>query len=309
MKKYNRIMLGAGSSHAQECFDGGFIGTDFGIYQDLSSHLPENWREFNKAFIPVYLENNPEKSKVTAGLACGAIWTVSKGLNIGDVILSPDGNGNYRVGEIISEYYYSHEGILPHRRNVKWLDLYIPRNEMSQSLQNSTGSIGTVCDISSYENEIKNFISQGAISPIVTNDEDGFIDPLAFAMEKHLEEFLVVNWGQTEFAKHFKIFEEDGELIGKQYQTGAGIIDILAISNDKKRLLVIELKRGRASDRVVGQVLRYMGYIKEQIATPNQTVEGAIIALEDDQSLRWAISNVPSVSFYRYQISFKLAKA
>lgn len=302
-------MLGAKSIHAQECFDGGFIGTDFGIYQDLSSHLAENWREFNKAFIPVYLENNPKKSKVTAGLACGAIWTVSKGLNIGDVVLSPDGNGNYRVGEIISEYYYSHDGILPHRRNVKWLDISIARSEMSQALQNSTGSIGTVCDISSYENEVRNFISKGVSTPVVINDEDGFIDPLAFAMEKHLEEFLVANWGQTEFAKHFKIFEEDGELIGKQYQTGAGIIDILAISNDKKRLLVIELKRGRASDRVVGQVLRYMGYIKEQIATQNQIVEGAIIALEDDQSLRWAISNVPSVSFYRYQISFKLAKA
>ncbi len=84
---------------------------------------------------------------------------------------------------------------------------------------------------------------------------------------------------------------------------------MLAISKDKKRLLVVELKRGRATDVVVGQVLRYMGCIKETFAEPNQTVEGVIIALEDDQKMRWALMNVPSISFYRYQVSFKLIKA
>jgi restriction system protein len=52
-----------------------------------------------------------------------------------------------------------------------------------------------------------------------------------------------------------------------------------------------------------------MGYIKEQIAEADQTVEGTIIALEDDQKLRWALLAVPSISFYRYQVSFKLLKA
>jgi restriction system protein len=49
-----------------------------------------------------------------------------------------------------------------------------------------------------------------------------------------------------------------------------------------------------------------MGYVKEQVAENDQTVEGAIIALEDDQKLRWALLAVPSISFYRYDISFKL---
>ena len=96
--------------------------------------------------------------------------------------------------------------------------------------------------------------------------------------------------------------------MGQQYATDAGPIDVLAISKDKKRLLVVELKRGRASDVVVGQVLRYMGFVKEQIAEDDQTVEGAIIALEDDQKMRWALLSVPSISFYRYEISFKLVK-
>lgn len=41
-------------------------------------------------------------------------------------------------------------------------------------------------------------------------------------------------------------------------------------------------------------------------------MEGAIIALDDDQKLRWALAAlaaVPSIAFYRYQISFKLVRA
>jgi restriction system protein len=128
-------------------------------------------------------------------------------------------------------------------------------------------------------------------------------------MEKHLEAFLVANWNQTLLSKDFSIFEEDGELVGQQYATDAGPIDILAISKDKKRLLIVELKRGRASDVVVGQVLRYMGFVKEQIAEDDQTVEGVIIALEDDKKLHWALAAVPAITFYRYEINFKLIKA
>jgi restriction system protein len=111
---------------------------------------------------------------------------------------------------------------------------------------------------------------------------------------------------QTDFGQDFTIFEEDGDQVGKQYETDAGRIDILAVSKDKKRLLVIELKRGRTSDVVVGQLLRYMGYVKEELAESGQAVEGVVIGLEDDQKLRWAIAPVPAVKFYRYQINFKL---
>lgn len=66
--------------------------------------------------------------------------------------------------------------------------------------------------------------------------------------------------------------------MGQQYGTDAGPIDILAISKDGQRLLVVEFERGRASDEVVGQILRNMGYVKEQIAESHQAVEGVIIA-------------------------------
>ena len=91
--------------------------------------------------------------------------------------------------------------------------------------------------------------------------------------------------------------------------TDTGPLDILAVSKDRKTLLVVELKKGRASDAVVGQSLRYMGYVQDELAEENQTVRGIIIALEDDQRIRRALKMAPSVEFYRYEISFKLVKA
>lgn len=309
-KSYYRVMLGRQSAHVAECLAGGFIGTDFDIHQDLSGQLPEEWRQFNAAFIPVFLANRPDKSRIAAGLACGALWTVSKGIRTGDVVLCPDGTGRYHVGEVQGGYTYAPGQVLPHRRPVKWLPMVIDRAAMSEPLRNSTGSLLTVANISDYHQEIEQFLAAlpGQAAPSIVATDPVVEDPVAFAMEKHLEDFLVKNWAQTELAQDFKIYEEDGELVGQQYGTDAGPIDILAVSKDGQRLLVVELKRGRASDVVVGQILRYMGYVKEQIAEPHQTVEGAIIALDDDQKLRWAIAVVPSIRFYRYQVSFKLIR-
>jgi restriction system protein len=309
MKSYYRLMLGRQSVHAAECFAGGFIGTHFGINEDLSRKLPEEWRAFNKQYIPVFLAAHPDKTKIGAGLACGALWTVSRGIQKGDIVLCPDGAGSYHVGEVFGDYYYAEDQTLPHRRKVRWLDKSIPRAAMSEALQNSTGSIGTVSDITGYHDEIERLLGTAAPprAPIVSGDPD-VEDPVAFAMEKHLEAFLVANWNQTLLSKNFQIYEEDGEPVGQQFATDAGPIDVLAVSRDRKRLLVAELKRGRASDVVVGQVLRYMGFVKEQIAEEDQTVEGVIIALDDDQKMRWALASVPTISFYRYQVSFKLVK-
>jgi restriction system protein len=309
MKAYYRVMLGKKSAFAAECFAGGYIGAGFNIEQDLSKQLPEEWRAFNKQFIPVYLAAHPGKSKITAGLACGALWTIAKGIKAGDIVLCPDGDGSYRVGEVMGGYYYAAGSTLPHRRKVKWLDIMIARVAMSEALRNSTGSIGTISNVSVHGGEIETFLNTAPPPLAIISADPTIEDPSAFAMEQHLEAFLVLNWDQTEFAKAFSIFEEEGEKVGQQYETDASPIDILAISKDKKRLPVVELKRGRASDVVVSQVLRYMGYVKEEIAEPDQTVEGAIIALKDDKKLRWALAAVPHVSFYRYEIRFKLVKA
>lgn len=306
--QYYRVMLGRGSKFAEECVAGGFIGTDFLINQDLTNKLTDQQRAFNKKMRPVYLKKRPDKSKISAGLACAAIWTVSRGLLIGDIVLCPNGKGLYHVGRIKSDYHYAKGEILPHRRGVEWFTQPIRRDDMSQALKYSTGSIGTVSNVTKYAEEIEQLIGGNKTAAIIIEDGEVIEDPTVFAMEKHLEEFLVSNWKQTPLGKKYNIYEEDGEIVGQQYPTDTGPMDILAISKDKKTLLVVELKRGRASDAVVGQVLRYMGYVKEELAEKGQAVKGMVIALQDDQKLRRALAMVDAVDYYRYEVSFKLKR-
>lgn len=306
--RYIRVMLGAKSAHIDECLNGNFIGADFDIKQDLSTHLPDNWRDFNKKFIPIWLENHPNKSKVAAGLSCGALWTIAKGLKRGDIIISPNGMGSYHIAEILDDYSFHAGQTLPHRRTVNWYPKTIERADMSDSLKNSTGSIGTVSDITNYATELEQLIG-GKKQPTIISTDETVEDPSVFALEKHLEDFLIANWKQTELGKNYDIYEEDGQQLGKQYPTDTGFMDILAISKDKKELLVVELKKGRASDNVVGQIQRYMGFALEELAENGQTVKGVIIALEDDNRIRRALAVAPNIEFYRYQVSFKLFKA
>jgi len=308
MKNYYRLMLGRKSIYSEECFAGNFVGVDFEIPQDLTNRLPEEWRAFNREFIPIFLAGHPDKTKIGAGLACGALWTVSKGIKTGDVVLCPDGSGRYRLGEVRGDYAYQPDGVLPHRRPVRWLSQIIDRTDMSEELRHSTGAAGTVSDVTGYREEIEKLIG-GASAPTIVSNDPTVEDPAAFAMEQHLEDFLVQNWAQTDLGKEYLIYEEEGERVGQQYATDTGPLDILAISKDKKSLLVVELKKGRTSDVVVGQTLRYMGYVQAELAEEGQSVKGVIIALEDDPRIRRALAMVPSIAFYRYQINFKLMKA
>jgi restriction system protein len=251
-------MLGAKSIYADECYKGNFIGSNFDIDIDLTNQLPDNWREFNQKFIPVWLKKHQGKSKIAAGLSCGYLWTIAKGIKNGDIVLCPNGQGSYYIGEVLDTYSYHPEGVLPHRRTVKWYPNTIERLSMSEALRNSTGSIGTVSEISKYAEEIEMLIG-GTKPPTIISTDDTVEDPSVFALEKHLEEFLVQNWKQTELGKDYDIYEEDGELVGQQYPSDTGPIDILAISKDKNTLLVVELKKGQS---------------KRQCCRPNTTLHG-----------------------------------
>ena len=81
VKSYYRVMLGRQSALASDCINNHYIGAGFGIERDLKDELPDEWREFNHAFIPIYQAAHPGKSKIAAGLSCGFLWTVAKGIS------------------------------------------------------------------------------------------------------------------------------------------------------------------------------------------------------------------------------------
>ena len=178
---------------------------------------------------------------------------------------------------------------------------------MSEALSNSSGSILTTCDLTKYEEELKILIS-GNKSSIITLNDSTIENASEFALERHLEDFLVKNWENTSLGKDYNIYELDGELVGQQFPSDTGPIDILALSKDKKTFLVVELKKGRVSDNVVGQIQRYMGFVKEDLVEYNQNVKGVIIGFDDDLKIKRALSVTTNIDFYKYKVDFKLYK-
>ncbi len=165
MKQYNRIMLGEHGKFLQECLAGNFIGVDFVSDVDLSKLPSDNEAVWRKNMIDLFLSTYPEKSIGTARNCIGFMWTVCHGLKVGDIVLASNGSGSYQVGKIAGNYYFSKGNNLPHRRRVEWYNYTINRKDMSKSLQNSSGSIGTCCNITKYAAEIENLM-QGIIQPV-----------------------------------------------------------------------------------------------------------------------------------------------
>jgi restriction system protein len=302
--QFLQVRLGRGNDLAVLGVEEGWVGTGWLGSEDLSGRFPENWRSFNAEFVEKLIQGGAT-SKVAAGLACAATWNVGFGLKTGDIVITPDTEGILHFGEITGDYFYEPGKSLPHRRPVSWYPTTISRGEISETLRHSLGSVQTIANVSSHADEIRSIIGHRQIEFSV--EDETVESPMAFALEKHLEDFLLSNWENTEFGRFLNIYEVDGEQVGRQFPTDTGNIDILAQSKDGKELVVIELKRGRVSDVVVGQLLRYMGYVAD--LDPDQTVKGIIVGTDDDQRFKRALSMVPNAEFYKYEVTFALRKA
>ncbi len=68
-------------------------------------------------------------------------------------------------------------------------------------------------------------------------------------------------------------------------------MDILAVDKNNG-YIVIELKVSRGYDRVIGQLLRYMAWIKKNHAETDQKVRGVIVARDISEDLLLACSEI-----------------
>lgn len=218
----------------------------------------------------------------------------------------------YGVFNTKSEAGLEAAGLLPNLKGKSFAERYIAVNEVLRLFAKEH-------ELTLWQtDEIVGWLSLGNKPIGSEEDEDseeveailqkeGVTDVAEFGLEKFLEEFLVYNWDKTPLGATHSILEEDGDLIGQQYDTKIiGRIDILAKSKDGNEWLVIELKRGRSSDEVVGQVLRYIGFVTEHLASEGQTVKGLIILGSHDDRIRYALKTLPNVSLQTYEVNFKL---
>lgn len=124
-----------------------------------------------------------------------------------------------------------------------------------------------------------------------------------FALEAHLRDYLAKSLPKlSEDGPSLSLYRTD-ERDGVEFQTDVGPIDILATGNND--FYVFELKLGRGPDAALGQILRYMGWVKKHLAGDNN-VHGIIVASDIGQKLKYAATQVPNVRLMEYNLDVTL---
>jgi Endonuclease NucS len=100
--------------------------------------------------------------------------------------------------------------------------------------------------------------------------------------EKKMEDYLASNLDQIGRPLGVVL-----ELVGRQYATTVGPIDLLCRNRSSGQYVVVELKKDRSADKVFGQISRYMGWVKANLAGGG-AVAGVIVARSFDDKIKAA---------------------
>ncbi|MCH9664529.1 MAG: endonuclease NucS [Gammaproteobacteria bacterium] len=335
-ERYWKVMLGESDKlikQASQCFKEGYIGIDFPPKAELT-----------KANVDKMAKKSGARKR--ADEACINLFSE---MSIKDIVICPDGYGNYAVGKITSGYKFAgKKEPLFHRRKVDWCpeggDICkgIPKSkmcpELSRILSARSGTIRDISDqltVNGGRAQIKIDELRSDKQTARTKIQLAELNASDIApRERMLGDYFLAkresgndyhNWKDSQLGKDYNLFEkehaddyghemlkvfESSKPLAREYQTPVGNIDILAVKKkgQGREYLVIELKRTYSSD-AVGQVIRYMGYLKS--ATNDGTkIRGCIIGHgEDDHTLSaleavnaFAGSGSIDIDFYCYEI-------
>lgn len=136
------------------------------------------------------------------------------------------------------------------------LDIYVARNDIEAATL-------TAKEIGKTATEVRHF-KRMLISEKTLEDN----------IEKNIEDFG-------------KQIGRSLELVKRQYPTTVGPIDLLGRDKITGQYVVIELKKGRSADKVFGQISRYMGWVRKNLANGDE-VAGVIVGAKIDDKLRAA---------------------
>lgn len=123
---------------------------------------------------------------------------------------------------------------------------------------------------------------------------------VSLKFERDLEDFLANNLHLIEDG--LALYTDEDKRSGRQYPTDVGTIDILCKNRDD--FVILELKKGRTSDEVVGQISRYIGWVKEFLAE-GRNVRGIIIVHDFDPRLKYAVRAHDNLQLKYYEIQLK----
>ena len=199
---------------------------------------------------------------------------------------------SHKVARYGSSYVYKAYNVEITNNEILLLDTHDGKKKNSDEINN---------DLLTILNKYKKVFDEGEHTETVENIGIGL-----FYMEKQLEDFLIQNWDNTEFGEKYELIIEEGEIVSQQYRTDVGPIDILAKDKVNGNYVVIELKKDQTNDNTIGQLTRYMGWVKEKLGDNN--VKGIIISGGYNKQLDYSAKMVPNVEVYSYKIDFRVKK-
>jgi len=125
-----------------------------------------------------------------------------------------------------------------------------------------------------------------------------------FAYEKDLQNYLARNLEKLEPGLALYQDAENPSIVGLEFPVGGRFVDILARDRNGN-FVVVELKVSKGYDKVVGQMLRYIGWLKKNLATEGECVRGIIVAREITEDLVLAVSCLKNVRLVEYQLNIE----
>jgi len=151
----------------------------------------------------------------------------------------------------------------------------------------------------------KLMVAQMGLDEIEATAEAEDSPELLFPVESHLRDFIAKNIDAITVNGHrLKLYVDEDGREGVEYPTDVGPIDILAV-DEKGNFVVFELKLSRGADKAMGQISRYMGWVKMNLAE-DKGVKGVIVAKKVDEKLKYASSIIPDISLFEYELNFKI---
>lgn len=220
------------------------------------------------------------------------------------IVVLPQDNGSFEI-QPLKEYLRQNPDVLPD---------FDPSNSTSHQLRAGLKRRGWT--MQETPSEIR-LIKPGTASDIAKveevlgGSEDGELADSAeasFSLEYQLRDFLAANLETIKMNdRRLRLYVDPTGRDGIEFPTAVGPIDILAVDQNSD-FIIFELKRANSPDRAVGQLARYMGWVQQTIGR-DRKVSGVIVAKTISQNLRYAVSVVPNVSLFEYQVEFHLRPA
>jgi len=289
----------------------GVVAIGFDMGRSFSSMSRD---EVKNAFLEEWAGTDQQVSNWTA-----TVENFLHEVKIGDVVIAYMGNNIVAaIGDVTGDYEYNDKNKVgdpdgevgyPNQRKVRWWPnpRYFNRSNLPPDLYKWVALPATLYT-REYDIEQLKTILQGVPSGEEGREAQPIVGPeeaRAFALETHLRDFLARNLQFVE--EGLSLFRDETRREGIEYPTDTGPIDLLAVDRNKG-FVVFELKVSRGPDRALGQLMRYMGWVRKKLAGSND-VRGIIVAQRIDDGLKLAASENPRIKLLEYELSFKVKPA